>query len=60
MNIEETRLMPNTAQPEKRSNRQVVDDEDDTLREVGEDHEYELEDEVDPADRRRDPLRQPH
>ncbi|HYS54168.1 MAG TPA: hypothetical protein VER58_10440 [Thermoanaerobaculia bacterium] len=52
--------MPNTAQPEKRSNRQVVDDEDDTLREVGEDHEYELEDEVDPADRRRDPLRQPH
>jgi hypothetical protein len=27
---------------------------------VGEDHEFELDDEIDPADRRRDPLRQPH
>ena len=36
------------------------DDEDDTLREVGEDHDFELEDDVDPAERRRDPLRQPH
>ena len=35
-------------------------DEDDTLREVGEDHDFELDDEIDPADRRRDPLRQPH
>jgi hypothetical protein len=36
-------------------------DDDDTLREVGEDQEIELdEEELDPADRRRDPLRQPH
>jgi hypothetical protein len=34
-------------------------DEDDTLREVGEDHDFELDDDVDPAERRHDPLRQP-
>ena len=54
--------MPNTAQPPKQRSRQreALDDEDDTLREVGEDHEFELDDEIDPADRRHDPLRQPH
>lgn len=36
-----------------------AEDEDDTLREVGEEHEFEFEDE-EAADRRRDPLRQPH
>ncbi len=36
------------------------DDQDDTLAEVGEEHEFEFEDDVDPADRRRDPLRHPH
>ena len=62
MNNEETRLMPNTAQPPKQRSRQreALDEEDDTLREVGEDHEFELDDEIDPADRRHDPLRQPH
>jgi len=36
-------------------------DEDDTLTEVGEDHDFELDDdEADPGDRRLDPLRQPH
>jgi hypothetical protein len=34
-------------------------DEDDTLREVGEDHDFEMDDEVDAAERRHDPLRQP-
>jgi len=54
--------MPNTTQTDNRRSRQprAIDDEDDTLREVGEDQEFELDDEVDPADRRRDPLRQPH
>ena len=43
--------MPNTAQPPKQRSRQreALDDEDDTLREVGEDHEFELDDEIDPA-----------
>lgn len=36
-------------------------DEDDTLiQEVGEHQDFELDDDVDPVDRRRDPLRQPH
>jgi len=54
--------MPNTSTDRApRRGRPKEDlDEDDTLREVGEDHEFELDDEVDPADRRRDPLRQPH
>ncbi len=37
-----------------------IDDQDDTLREVGEEPEFEFDDDIDPADRRRDPLRQPH
>ncbi len=55
--------MSNTARSDDRSGRdrrQFNPDEDDTLREVGEDHDFEFEDEVDPADRRHDPLRQPH
>ena len=36
------------------------DDQDDMLHEVGEEHEFEFEDDVDPADRRRDPLRLQH
>jgi len=54
--------MPNTSGNEEapRRGRARDSDEDDTLREVGEEQEFELEDEVDPADRRRDPLRQPH
>lgn len=36
-------------------------DEDDTLTEVGEDHDFsDLDDETDALDRRRDPLRMPH
>lgn len=36
-------------------------DEDDTLTEVGEEHDFgDLDDETDAADRRRDPLRMPH
>jgi hypothetical protein len=36
-------------------------DEDDTLTEVGEDHDFtELDEEPDAIDRRRDPLRLPH
>src|SRR5207253_546241 len=59
---EETAQMPNT---QRSSNRKTPDyrldsDEDDTLREVGEDHEFEIDEELDPAERRRDPLRQPH
>ena len=53
--------MPNAQRLENRKSPQFDSDEDDTLREVGEDKEFELdEDELDPADRRRDPLRQPH
>ena len=36
-------------------------DEDDTLIEVGEDHDFtDLDDETDAIDRRHDPLRMPH
>jgi hypothetical protein len=58
---EET-AMPNTQRSESRKNREerFDSDEDDTLREVGEDHDFELDDDVDPAERRHDPLRQPH
>jgi hypothetical protein len=55
--------MPNTASRKRTSReyRALDPDEDDTLREVGEDHEFEIDDdELDPVDRRRDPLRQPH
>jgi hypothetical protein len=54
--------MSNTPQSEKGKGREYRfnPDEDETLREVGEDHEFELEDDVDPAERRHDPLRQPH
>lgn len=48
--------MPNTARDDERH---LLDDEDDTLTEVGEEHDFELDDEVDPSDRRLDPLRQP-
>jgi hypothetical protein len=48
--------------PDKQKGRdyRLETDEDDTLREVGEDHDFEVEDDVDPAERRLDPLRQPH
>ena len=54
--------MPNTQRSQNRKNREyrLDSDEDDTLREVGEDHEFEIDEELDPAERRRDPLRQPH
>ena len=54
--------MPKTQRTQNRkSGEHLFDsDEDDTLREVGEDKEFELDDELDPADRRRDPLRQPY
>ena len=54
--------MPNTQRSENRkSGTQFDSDEDDTLREVGEDHDFELDDdELDSPERRRDPLRQPH
>ncbi len=54
--------MPDTSndQAPRRGRSKKDTDEDNTLREVGEDHEFELDDEVDPADRRWDPLRQPH
>jgi hypothetical protein len=54
--------MPNTSGNDEAPRRGRLNDldEDDTLREVGQDQEFELEDEVDPAERRRDPLRQPH
>ena len=52
--------MPNTPQSRKSADYKLDLDEDETLREVGEDHEFELDDDVDPAERRRDPLRQPH
>ncbi len=53
--------MPNTAgNEEKRSRRSAKEiDEDDTLREVGDDPEFEFEEDGDLIDRRRDPLRQP-
>ena len=51
--------MPNTENRTDRERRFDLD-EDDTLREVGEDHDFEADDEIDPAERRRDPLRQPH
>jgi hypothetical protein len=46
---------------ESRRHRSRDIDEDDTLIEVGEDHNLsELEEETDAIDRRRDPLRLPH
>jgi hypothetical protein len=52
--------MPNTAKSERagRSRARELDDED-PLTEVGEEHDFEIDDEIDPADRRLDPLRQP-
>jgi hypothetical protein len=47
-------------QSDRRAKARRLTDEDDTLPEVGEDHDFEFEDETDPLDRRRDPLRQPH
>ena len=52
--------MPNRSENRKDPDYRFDFDEDDTLREVGEDHDFEADDEVDPAERRRDPLRQPH
>jgi predicted nucleic acid-binding Zn-ribbon protein len=63
MNIEDVRHMASTTRndDESRANRAREFDEDDTLSEVGEEHDFEaLEDETDIADRRRDPLRMPH
>ncbi|HJT15781.1 MAG TPA: hypothetical protein VJ853_00260 [Thermoanaerobaculia bacterium] len=46
----------------RRLRRDLNDDEDDTLREIGEEHDFAPvdDDEVEIADRRRDPLRLPH
>jgi hypothetical protein len=54
--------MASTARAEEeRQNRAHDIDEDDTLNEVGEDHDFgDLDDETDALDRRRDPLRMPH
>lgn len=54
--------MPSTPQSDKLKGRENRPDteEDETLREVGEEHDFEVDEEADPADRRRDPLRQPH
>ncbi|HUJ15111.1 MAG TPA: hypothetical protein VL284_15095 [Thermoanaerobaculia bacterium] len=49
-----------TGDDEPRRNSLEFDD-DDTLREVGEERDFAADDdEADPADRRRDPLRLPH
>ena len=50
-----------TRNDESRKLRARDDDEDDTLTEVGEDHDFgDADDETDAIDRRRDPLRMPH
>ncbi|HEX9406481.1 MAG TPA: hypothetical protein VF975_04140 [Thermoanaerobaculia bacterium] len=57
MNIwKDVRQMANTA------DREFDNDEDNTLTEVGEEHDFvEIDEEADhPSDRRRDPLRIPH
>ena len=55
--------MPDSTNHEQRGNSRARDnDEDDTLTEVGEDHDFSDvdDDEIDAIDRRRDPLRLPH
>ena len=54
--------MASTAKDDEgRHNRARDIDEDDTLTEVGEDHDFgDLDGETDALDRRRDPLRMPH
>ena len=54
--------MTKQAEHESRSRRDFDDDEDETLREIGNDHDFAPvdDDEVEIADRRRDPLRLPH
>jgi hypothetical protein len=50
-----------TTNDERRKSRARDEDEDITLTEVGEDHDFgDAEDEADAIDRRRDPLRMPH
>lgn len=50
-----------TRNDESRKTRALDDDEDTTLTEVGEDHDFgDADDETDAIDRRRDPLRMPH
>ena len=50
-----------TNNDQQRTSRAHNDDEDDTLTEVGEDHDFgDADDETDAIDRRRDPLRMPH
>ena len=62
MNIEDVRNMANKNSEEARHNRaRDINDEDDTLTEVGEEHDFgDLDEETDAADRRRDPLRTPY
>jgi len=61
MNIEDVRNMANKNSDEARHNRARDIDEDDTLTEVGEEHDFgDLDEETDAADRRRDPLRMPY
>ena len=54
--------MPSSTRNDDRKRYSARDnDEDDTLTEVGEDHDFgDAEDETDAIDRRRDPLRLPH
>jgi hypothetical protein len=48
--------------PSPQSRRDYEYDEDDTLREIGDERDFADvdDDQVEPADRRRDPLRMPH
>src|SRR5436190_5461046 len=59
---EDVRLMPSSTRNEERRKTHARElDEDDTLTEVGEDHDFgDIDDETDAVDRRRDPLRSPY
>ena len=54
--------MPSSTKNEERRKTHARElDEDDTLTEVGEDHDFgDIDDETDAVDRRRDPLRSPY
>jgi len=44
----------------RRGHRSQREDDDDSLTEVGEEHDFSLLDDADSEERRRDPLRMPH
>ena len=53
--------MPDSSRTDEQRKSRALDDEDDTLTEVGDDHDFgDTDDELDAIDRRRDPLRMPH